>query len=309
MLICEEPLIHVGLHKCASTWLQNILFSDPETGFAAPWGSMSHRAVTEFVTVDPLVFDADQTRRRFAEAADLAVPVEGKSIVISHEALSSRPHQGRYYAPSVADRMKAVFPKARILFIFREQRNILYSLYGEHIRNGFQSTLEEFLGTGQEPPGWTSTIQLSFFEYDRLLKMYQAVFGADRVLALPMELLKSDPELFTNRIFDFAGLPTRTVETRNVVYKSWSPLTTSVYRRTNGVIRKSALGGKAPFAFRARAALIRKFDRLVPESISTAREASMRSFIDNRTGTFFAESNQRLAKELQIDLARLGYVS
>ncbi|AVL55127.1 hypothetical protein CEP88_20210 (plasmid) [Roseobacter denitrificans] len=178
-----EPqiLVHVGLHKCGSTWLQKEIFCRPDYGFTAPWGAMSHRAVTEFVALDPLCFDPAITRAKFDDALRDG-PADAPVAVISHEALSSRPHHGMYYAPGVADRLHQTFPQAKVLLIFREQASIIYSLYGEHIRNGGRHSFAQFIGTGNEPPGWTALCRLSFFEYDRLLQMYQDVFGAEHVL-------------------------------------------------------------------------------------------------------------------------------
>src|SRR6056297_773490 len=140
-------LLHVGLHKCASTWLQKNMFDNPDIGLVSPWGRMASVAVTEFATVDPLAFDAVQTRVRLLAAAD-PVDIGDRMAVLSHEALSSRPHHGRYYAPHVAERLKATFGNARVLMIFREQKSLIKSLYGEFLRNGGRLTLREFIGTG-----------------------------------------------------------------------------------------------------------------------------------------------------------------
>ncbi len=307
MLDSDNIILHVGLHKCASTWLQNGLFSDADAGFTAPWGGMSHIAVTQFVALDPLVFDADAARRTLTRALDPGFDPGDKTVVLSHEALSSRPHHGKYFAPDVAHRLKAVFPNAKIMLIFREQRKILYSLYGEHIRNGFRSTLREFIGTGSEPPGWTAPIELSFFEYDRLIAMYRSVFGVDKVLALPLELLRADPSEFTGRIFSYAGKTPQSVETERVVYQSWSPITTELYRRTNGLVRKNPLGPKHGFSFRAREAFMRRFDRIVPKGATARRKDTMMAMINDRVGYRFDASNTRLSQDLQLDLASLGY--
>ena len=117
-----------------------------------PLGEISHMAVTEFVDVDPMCFDASATRRKYDDALT-GVQQDSNIAIVSHETLSSRPHHGKYYAPFVTQRLKDVFPKARLLLIFREQSRIIYSLYGEYVRNGGRNTFAKFLGTGAEPPG------------------------------------------------------------------------------------------------------------------------------------------------------------
>src|SRR6056297_310421 len=98
----KKCLLHVGLHKCGSTWLQRHLFNNSKLGFASRWGGLAHIAVTEFVAIDPLAFDSSLVRARLAEAANLPESIQNHTLVLSHEALSSRPHHGSYYAPEGA---------------------------------------------------------------------------------------------------------------------------------------------------------------------------------------------------------------
>lgn len=303
-----EPqiLVHVGLHKCGSTWLQKEVFCRPDYGFTAPWGAMSHMAVTEFVTQDPLCFDPAITRGKFDSALHDG-PADTPVAVISHEALSSRPHHGVYYAPHVADRLHQTFPRAKVLLIFREQASIIYSLYGEHIRNGGRHSFAQFIGTGNEPPGWTTLCRLSFFEYDRLLQMYRDVFGVENVLALPLELMKADPDAFTGQLFGFLDLPVQRPDTAQKSNTGWGALTVEGYRLTNGVIRSNPLGHPDPWAFRARAALTRRVDRIVPRRLHRASEQHKREMLKTRIGDTFAQSNARLAQMVNIDLKALGY--
>jgi hypothetical protein len=301
-----DVIVHVGLHKCGSTWLQKSIFSREDYGLCTPWGEMSHMAVTEFVDVDPMCFDASATRRKYDDALT-GVQQDSNIAIVSHEALSSRPHHGKYYAPLVAQRLKDVFPKARLLLIFREQSRIIYSLYGEHVTNGGRHTFAEFLGTGAEPPGWTPLCKLSFFEYDRLIGMYRDVFGAENVLALPLELLKSQPDVFSGQIFDFMGLPAHPIESESRINQGWGAVTVELYRATNGLVRSNPLGPQSSRAFKARQFIAWKLDRIIPDAWNTPLEQRRRAFLKNRIGTTFSDSNARLSDMLDLDLKPLGY--
>lgn len=301
-------LIHVGLHKCASTWLQNTLFSRDDLGFVAPWGTMSHSAVTEFVTVDPLDFDPGTAARNLRNAADAKTIEHGRGIrILSHEALSSRPHHGQYYAPTVAERLHRVFPTAKILLVFREQSSIIQSLYGEHVRNGGRNRLTEFVGNGKEPPGWSPLCRLPFFRYDRLIAMYAELFGAENVLALPMEMLRADSETFMSRIFRFAGLPPAAVETDRVANRGWSVLTIEAVRRSNGIVRKNPLGDSSGRLYAARQFIASRADRVIPAKLQAAWGASQKEAIRDRIAGYFQESNLRVSQMTGFDLQALGY--
>lgn len=303
-----DILIHVGLHKCGSTWLQKNVFSRVDYGVCTPWGDMAHMAVTEFVDVDPLCFDAAVVRAQFDESlAALGRAGADKVAVVSHEALSSRPHHGKYYAPEAAKRLRDTFPGAKVLVIFREQAAIIYSLYGEYVRNGGQYSFDEFIGTGQERPGWASLCKLSFFEYDRLVAMYQDMFGTENVLALPLELMRADPQAFSAEIFGFLGLASHAPDTAERSNKGWGALTVELYRLTNGLIRKNPLGGAHSRRYRARQFIAWRIDRVLPRRWNTALERRRKARLQARIAGVFEASNQRLSQMLGRDLGGLGY--
>jgi hypothetical protein len=226
---------------------------------------------------------------------------------MSHEALSSRPWQGSYYAPYVAERLRATFGNARILLIFREQEALIYSLYGEYLRIGGRETLREFLGTPDDPPGFCGICRLDFFHFDRLIAMYREVFGQDRVLALPLELLAREPQDFTARISGFLDIEPPQLPTGKRANVASRALTNALYRRSNYVIRPDALKPQNSFTLRARHKVFGFFDRFVPDSLHARLDARWRSAIRDRVGATFAESNARTADMLSLDLETLGY--
>lgn len=299
-------LIHVGLHKCASTWLQSQLFDYPQRGFHSPWGRLPGHAVTEFVTVDPLLFDPSNARRRLEEAARPA-PVASVVTVLSHEALSSRPHHGQLYAPIVAERLRDTFPEAKLLMIFREQRALIRSLYVEHVRNGGRTTLDEFMGRGDEPPGFQPMCRLSFFEFDRLVTMYEDVFGAGRVLALPMEMLSHDADAFLRSICDFAGVGVPEVPASTKLNVGWGPLTTEFARRLNGLLRKSTLRPGHDLTSRAKRRMLNAVDTRLLSGLQNRYKERQRAHIARRIDGHYAESNRRLSGKLSLDLGSFGY--
>ncbi|MEM6650009.1 MAG: hypothetical protein AAF603_07145, partial [Pseudomonadota bacterium] len=261
-------------------------------------------AVTDFATVDPVEFDPSLTRKEFDECAKNH---RSNVKVVSHEALSSRPHHGFYYAPEAAKRLKQTFPEASLLIIFREQRKIIYSLYGEHIRNGGRHHLREFIGSGNEPAGWNPLCRLSFFKYDQLLKMYNDVFGKDKVLALPLELLSTDKSAFAKRFFEFLGLPLQDLPAQARSNPGWTARTYDFYRMTNGLFRKNPLGPASSTSYRLREKLTWRLNDIIPKSLSTSKEKDLREFIDTRTDNYFCKSNAQLSEMLGIDLGAMGY--
>jgi hypothetical protein len=301
-----ELLIHVGLHKTASTWLQDHLFHNDSAGFCAPWGTMSHAAVNHFVTVNPLHFDGERTRSYFLPEIERAAS-QGLVPVLTHEALSSQPLLGQYYAPQVGHWLKEVFPHARVLIVVREQKALITSLYRQYVRNGGTRSIEQFIGRGDEPVGWAPLCRLPFFEFDRLVVLYRELFGSENVLALPMELLRQNQPEFLTKILAFSGLSTEPIIKAKAANVGWSCATLSIFRRLNRVLGRNHLGPEQPYGRRFAVRLFFKLDRWIPSVLRDHAERHLEAVVTQRVGERYSESNRRLGNLLNLDLARFGY--
>ena len=127
-------------------------------------------------------------------------------LVISHERLSGQPQMGYIDSRPIADRIAATYPNAKILIVIREQRDMMLSVYKQHImrfgKNTFDHMWRERTIREQRRPGPT----YDMFEYHLMIGYYQKLFGSDRVLVLPFEMLKKDAVSFVGEIQKFAGL-------------------------------------------------------------------------------------------------------
>ena len=303
----ETPfLVHVGLHKTASTWLQQNVFAENDAGFFSPWGGMAHAAVTEFVGVDPIEFSPEQARINLARQAK-PIPANARICVLSHESLSSRPKRGMYYAPYVAQRIADTFGNVRVLMIFREQKKMIFSLYGAFIRAGGRRTMREFLGTGDDDVGFAGLCKLPFFRYDRLYKMYQDMFGEGRVLALPLELLARDADEFTRQICAFSGTEWQKFPTEKKANAGWGALTCNIQRYTNQVMRYDRLKPKKGPILYARRKSLTVFDKVMPKSMQDRAAAKWHQQIADRVGDYYREGNAEFSKMLGMDLKEFGY--
>lgn len=298
-------LIHVGLHKTASTFLQKCVFDADKKTFLVPWPNSS-KAVTEFVAVDPLAFDADASRTAFEQSLYTHKDYDKRVAVISHEALSSRPHENLYYAPYVAERLHTSFPDAKILLVIREQKRLIYSLYLQSLIAGNRLTLQEFIGTGRERDGWTAPIHLSFYEYDRLITLYQKIFGTKSVLVLPYEMLAQRQEDFLSAIYNHIGRRTDHIPQSKPINPALGAVSSLIMRRANYLSRPHALGpnGTAyPYVRKA----VRRLNPLIPQAWDKAVERRFRRRIEDRIGNYYAASNHRTGELLGMDLSDYGY--
>lgn len=201
----SHTLIHVGLHKSASTFLQQNVFPRVEADYVFLAGHQ--RRLIDAVEGRAGDFSPrwlrDQVRGHLAERRVAYVPGE-RNLILSHEELSGHPHGHRCVDPElVADNLHAAYPDARILLILRNPLHYLRSLYTYRVTTkGMESRgLSRFL----DEEGRAGLFEK--LEYDRLIDVYDRVFGRDRVTVLPMELLADHAEVFLDRVFRAAGVP------------------------------------------------------------------------------------------------------
>lgn len=300
-----DILIHVGLHKTGTTWLQEELFPKLADICYEPSFRPTHRA---FLRQPANEFSLEVVRQEFG---DLLVRArdENKPLIISDEALGGRAFQQKYLREVVALRLRAAFPSAKILISVREQRALLGSLYGEYLRCGFSSTLERFLTQQTVNPNIEPPVDFSFYEYDRTQAFYEDMFGQNRVAAVPMEWTIADPSGLLAKINTLLGrnlqLPSTTQTTRQArpALSQWAR---SAQRFLNGFVPQDSRSmiKHGPFSPNS---IGHRIDRLTPSWARQKGRDHQKRMINRLVGNHFAESNARFAQMSGFDLSALGY--
>ncbi|WP_171133143.1 MULTISPECIES: sulfotransferase [unclassified Ruegeria] len=190
------PLLHIGYHKTATTWMQNQLFV-PRHGFRQLAG---HQTIFEkVVTPHGLTFTPKPMQAHIEEAWQTLKP--GEVPVISSEILSGHPFFGGRESDLYARRLKKIFPDARILVSIRNQMRILPSVYMQYLLRGGTMPYDRFFRE-ENDLGFFS-FSAVHFEYDRLIGLYQSLFGVEHVYVLTQESLRQDMDEAAERLAKF----------------------------------------------------------------------------------------------------------
>lgn len=297
-----SPLIHIGYHKTASTWLQKHFFSRGDIG--------AHRVKADlgFHDVHPLHFSAAAYKNhyhpRLLEVDRDHVPV------ISNERLSGHPHSGGFDCKEIADRLKAVFPNAKILMVIREQRDAILSSWFQYVKKGGTGSLKNYLRPRAD--GHVPLFHRDHFSYDGLISYYQNLFGRERVKVLTFELFRGEPTLFLEQIARFGGL---TLPEGLALQKKSNiaapPVKVMLRSRLNLLIRRDTVNECSPYATWLGAGLllpmIELAGRLTPEATNQRFRNRWQRFIENEFGNHFAASNLRTEELTGLDLGSYGY--
>ncbi|AKJ64450.1 sulfotransferase [Kiritimatiella glycovorans] len=200
----HPPVLHIGYPKCASTYLQQLIF--PELGnvtnlSAAPWDEKCYLLMSD---MNP------QRYRRLIENRRTCVRSDRPHSIISCEAFVQFLFRGfeDHFARNlrrhgvdpdrclrdnadIAARLKAEHPGARILIVIREPVQWALSRYKMHYRAGqTSSTFAEFT---REP----------LEDYDGMEQRYRELFGPPQVRVIPFELLREDASAFVDQVTSF----------------------------------------------------------------------------------------------------------
>jgi len=128
-----KTIIHVGLHKTATTYLQEIVFPHVK----------GYTYLTRPYTQHNFAFNklqyADTSLYNYSETIGELKQINSEKLLISDESLSGKPIGFGYINRSlVAERLAHVFPEAEIILFIRGQQDIILSQYNMWVK-GYNS--------------------------------------------------------------------------------------------------------------------------------------------------------------------------
>jgi len=294
--------------KTASTYLQANVFSNPAGGFAVPLSGAGRAFLVEQIILsDGFSFHGETVRGKFEEAAQ-TVTDRGLIPVWSDEGLLGDPVARRYDAYSNAIRVKEALPDAHVLITIREQTAMALSMYVEYIHQAGLADLTQFIGTGNELLSFSPFLRSDFLMFDRAVKYYQSLFGEDRVLVLPQELLALDRAAYFQLLSDFTGkeIDLTSVSSKRV-HKSMGATANQMRRIVNRLKTPRVLSSSPSTWEKGLEKGLRMIDRSIPSSIDNLVLRPITRQIEDRYRGQFVDSNRRLSEMTGLDLQQLGY--
>lgn len=294
----KRLLIHIGYHKTATTWMQKLLFI-PQNGYRQ---IADHSDVFSLI-VKPHGLKFDPSLMQSLITNSTPTLAKSEVPVISSEILCGNPFFGGRESDIYAERLHAIVPNARILISIRSQMRILPSVYMQYLLRGGTMGYKKFF-EGVNEPGYFA-FNSDHFEYDRLIALYQRLFGADNVLVTSQESLKANMGAVAQNIADFSHNTTfeKLSKTAYRIHAaSYPEHAVPILRRINH-IQKSQMNpapllnlGETPKGLYRAAGYILKRPPINP-LFSSYKPVS--NFVRNHFQGRFSESNARLSELTQ----------
>ena len=295
----KKTIIHVGLHKTASTFLQtgifpglknHLLITRPYTQHNHSWNALQY--------ADDTFFDENDFLNEIAR-------YKSQPLVISDESLSGKPvNFGYINRTTIARRLARFFPEAEVIICLRGQKELIKSHFNQWVKESPLATrkFSEFIwfssknhleipDNGFHPP--LSTLKfntnniylhlesLRFFE---LIKLYKSLFSQVHIILY--EDIKDNPNnvrLHLSEIFE-AHLPDFSANQAGNQNKS-VPLT----QLESYIIKNRAKYLKENI-------LLKKFVRFLIKPEGTPFDM-FESDLTKLCTALYAEDNQKLQKE------------
>ena len=243
----RDVLLHLGLHRTGSTWLQQRVF-DGRDGRPTPIVPYRAESARRIVLPRDDDFDADAVRDWLA-AETKAVRSAGGVPVLSNERFSGNPHSGWFDADRTFDRLARALPNAKVLIVLREQRDLVRSLWLQYVRIGGPASLRDYLRAPEPGDHRAPCFDPAFLRFDRLVENLDRRFWRERVLAIPYDRLRRDPREFLARIGAFIDAPIPAPHDADAkIYASPGFVAASLQRRVNFWCVRSTLHRAPPLA-------------------------------------------------------------
>lgn len=204
-------VLHVGLPKSASTYLQRRFFNvHSEVLFLGKPLSPSHPAAFQELFFSALVdqpkFIYDGRRfkhliKRYIEKSQTKIH---KTAVLSHELLTNA-FLGRVDLCERAKRIRALVPDdTKVIMVIRNQKELLYSYYNTWVREaGLTESFDKWSFWAIAEYDISGLVTLF---YNEIYSLYCTLFGADKVLILPFELIRQAPQTAVSQICKYIGI-------------------------------------------------------------------------------------------------------
>jgi len=202
----RQLILHFGLFKTATTWLQEDVFPKVEGYHYVQKALYRHSLLKTLLLTDYLVFKGlvESVREGFLKLMD-----GNENIILSHEIFSGNPYFQSVNRTVLLNKLRLLFPEAKILFAFRGQKPMVDSLYREYVVQGGVKSFEDFVFNPRREPrsilGFDPHLDLEIFKYGAYIDYIHELFGKENAFVFPYERLKKDPLSFLQDLSSFLG--------------------------------------------------------------------------------------------------------
>lgn len=300
--------IHIGYHKTATTWLQRLIFPNhPEIDYWNIYAQPYTWVIDLGRTHD---FDFDPQRFKELSSEFGADSLKGNRL-ISWEGFVGDPFTGATTSRRSADRLRVIFPNAKIIVGIRNQLDMATSLYRQYVHEGGTCGFSAFLR--QSHKRTRIHFSLDYMRFDRLITYYASLFSRDSIFVYTYEELKQSPNDVLDALFTFLGV--RSLSFDDHIYKTqvnrgMSRPSVNIMRFTNRLLGSTInstpiIPHRIANVWTVRRFLQHRLDPLLPDSFFSNEK--LNDSEEKHLRNYFSDGNQILQKTFNLPLEKYDY--
>ena len=240
----KQYLLHVGLPKAASSFLQHHYFPKLEDVFHCYQRCPEiHNQILRCLFDNSYFIDTADLRRQIDKKI---LDVDENKVLVSYEGFFGHYLNTFRKNRQITDSLAKIFPNAKVLVIIRKQDEYAESLYKQSLRNLFFETVDDYLmyENGEftyryNPISVPPTLVVRALDWRPYIQNYINKFGRENVLILPHELLATDHKSYFGQICKNFGVD-QVIPKKNIVEnRSFSRRAVQISRLVNRFTRTS----------------------------------------------------------------------
>lgn len=167
----KKTIFHIGFHKTGTTWFQNYYY--PFVTNASYINAIN----TKDIFVDKNAFDTNYENLKLID--------DSNTLIFCHEELSGNIHTGgmnAYVTKGIANRIKSIYPDAKIIIFIRNQIDMIASCYSQYVQEGGTYSVERYLHHLDYKRYWRAPLfSFEHFNYYNVIEYYSNIFGKSNI--------------------------------------------------------------------------------------------------------------------------------
>ena len=301
----NQPIIHVGYPKAASTTLQcNLFFEHSEINYLSVRSPIHkenfqidenlRKSYKNLVTLNGIEYHHSNTRNFFNDVIKKYMSSEKRNLFSSEELLN----QDLVDNYLKAYRLKEIFPNAKIIIVLRNQVDLLRSIYD--MRCGYGDRYIAFDKWLEMDLKHFNTKISGGLKFHETVAFYQELFGKHNVEVLLFEELLESINSFAHKLSAFIDIDAE--QTNNLLKNK--PLNTAKSYQVHNLRVKFIPG--IPFSKvlpkSTHKYLVNKLTEVLP-----SKKSVMSQYYVDKMHEIYGLSNRKLMDEFGLDVARYNY--
>jgi len=299
----NQPIVHIGYPKAASTTLQRNLFAEhyeinnlSANGYTVKYfqdNKNMRKLYHNLVKLTGIEYYYSDNLKLFNNVITKYMSSEKRNL-FSEEALLNQSLGDNYLK---AYRLKEIFPNAKIIIVLRNQVDLLRSIYDMRCGGGRYIAFDKWLERDLKYFNANFSGGLKFYE---TVAFYQELFGKHNVEVLLFEELLESIKSFAHKLSAFIDIDAE--QTNNLLKNK--PLNTAKSYQVHNLrvkfipgIQFSKVLPKSTHKY-----LVNKLTEVLP-----SKKSVMSQYYVDKMHEIYGLSNRKLMDEFGLDVAHYGY--